>query len=1144
MRLKKRIILFFLVVPFLLPFNALAQTENDLINLYPKYTELLKVSKYREAIPVALRILEITEKLYGPEHPYTAASLNGLGILYYNINDYAKAEPILTRALQITEKSLGKDHTDVALVLVVLANLYNSKGNYAESKFLNERALGIYEKTLGNDHPSSANCLNNLALLSEEMGDYVKAKLLYMQALEIREKVLGLEHPDTAISLNNLAGLYKAINDYGNAELLYNQALQISVKSLGPEHPTTATYLNNLAGLYEVKKDYARAESLYNQALQISIKALGSNHPDTVNCQNNLALLYRTMARYAEAELLFKNVLKIREKMVGPGHPDTAASLNNLASLYQDMGNYSAAEPLFKKALKIREKVFGQEHTDTATSLNDLALLYKIKNDYGKAEALFKQAVQIDEKILGQEHPNTATSLSNLACLYQDIGDYAKAESLNKRALKIEEKAFGLEHISTVICLNNLAVIYQYMGNYTEAETLLEQALQIAEKIFGSEHPDTATSLNNLAFLYQTIGDYAKAEQQYKRAIEIQKKTLGSEHPSTTITLNNLACMYIEQGQLSQAEIILKKTNNAARWGYYYLTANDFKKAETSFSSLNVNTMEGKIAKLIGLGLAHEGQSNFIAAKEAFMKAISLTEKHYATLTFSQRQTYFTGKILTFPRIEPYEGMVRILLKEKRTGCEAQALWYAERAKSRILQEMLAARELGGATVEDKLIFEKDREFQKQLIVLNKRIEVMADMGKKAPRGEVQKLGAELEAAHAKYEDFLKDVKFKNAELASLIGTLPPTVHEVQAHLDDDVTVLAYYTGKDKTLAWLVTKSSVKVFELNSADKELNAKAISNKVDGWLAMNVSTRSRRPTPIITLPMDNSSAIETAPAQRELNRQEFNRLSHELYSQLLAPVAGEIKTHKLVIVPHGILNRIPFASLTDGSKALVERFDLSVAPSVSAIEFIVKKRKASSGRLTAFANPANDKMLLPYTEAEVREIQPLFKQADIYSRADATETAAKQHTSTSDVVHFACHGEFNDHQPLQSGLLLAADADNDGILQMHEIYGMNLRQANLVTLSACETALCKIQGGEDWAGMSRGFIYAGTPSILATLWSVDDKSTAILMKNFYTNWLQKGMTKPAALRQAQLDLKAIPEYSHPFYWAPFVMIGDWR
>jgi len=145
--------------------------------------------------------------------------------------------------------------------------------------------------------------------------------------------------------------------------------------------------------------------------------------------------------------------------------------------------------------------------------------------------------------------------------------------------------------------------------------------------------------------------------------------------------------------------------------------------------------------------------------------------------------------------------------------------------------------------------------------------------------------------------------------------------------------------------------------------------------------------------------------------------------------------------------------------------------------------------------------------------------------------------------ADIIHFACHGEFNDKQRMQSGLLLSKDKDNDGCLQVHEIFGLDLRNANLVTLSACETALSKIYGGDDLVGLSRGFIYAGTPSILATFWKMDDSSTSILMEAFYDNWQKKGMNKPEALRQAQITLKSMPAYKHPYYWAPFVMIGDW-
>jgi len=145
---------------------------------------------------------------------------------------------------------------------------------------------------------------------------------------------------------------------------------------------------------------------------------------------------------------------------------------------------------------------------------------------------------------------------------------------------------------------------------------------------------------------------------------------------------------------------------------------------------------------------------------------------------------------------------------------------------------------------------------------------------------------------------------------------------------------------------------------------------------------------------------------------------------------------------------------------------------------------------------------------------------------------------------DVLHFACHGEFNDRQPMQSGLLLAEAGDEDGRLQVHEIFGLNLAGTNLVALSACETGLGKTTTGDDMVVLSRAFIYAGTPTLLASLWEVDDESTSRLMEKFYARWRKQGLPKAKALRQAQLELKSMPGLAHPYYWAAFEVFGDWR
>lgn len=179
-----------------------------------------------------------------------------------------------------------------------------------------------------------------------------------------------------------------------------------------------------------------------------------------------------------------------------------------------------------------------------------------------------------------------------------------------------------------------------------------------------------------------------------------------------------------------------------------------------------------------------------------------------------------------------------------------------------------------------------------------------------------------------------------------------------------------------------------------------------------------------------------------------------------------------------------------------------------------------------------------------EAEVERVSGYFKDKAVYRGREATEGLFRRKSPQADVLHLAVHGEFNDRQPLQSGLLLAQDSEQNGPLQVHELFDLDLQGANLVVASACETALSRIQGGDDLVGLSRGFIYAGTPSLLATLWKVDDPATAQLMAGFYKNWRAQGMSKTEALRQAQQTLRAMPQYQHPYYWAPFVLIGDWR
>src|SRR5271165_2402677 len=495
------LIVLLLALGFSVVVNAQAPADDDSpAELNRRIVELYREGKFKEAIPLAEKLVALTKRAKGDEDPDTATSLNNLAELYQATGDYAKTEPLLKEVLAISQKVLGREHPDTATDLNNLAALYWEMGDYSKAEPLYKEALEVFQKVLGREHPNTAQSLYNLAVLYQAMGDYAKAEPLYKEALEIRQKVLGPEHPDTAQSLNNLAGLYKATGDYPKAEPLYKEALEIYQKVLGPEHPDTAQSLNNLAGLYKATGDYPKAEPLYKEALEIYQKVLGRDHADTAASLTGLAVLYQAMGDYAKAEPLLKEALGIKQKVLGRDHPDTATSLNNLALLYKRIGDYAEAEPLYKEALEIRQKVLGREHSDTAISLDNLAELYEAMGDYAEAEPLYKEALEIRQKVFGLEHPDTATSLNNLAELYWARGDYAKAEPLYKEALEINQKVLGRDHPDTAGSLNNLALLYK-------------EALEIFQKALGPEHPNAATSLNNLAYLELDLGENQEAKR-------------------------------------------------------------------------------------------------------------------------------------------------------------------------------------------------------------------------------------------------------------------------------------------------------------------------------------------------------------------------------------------------------------------------------------------------------------------------------------------------------------------------------------------------------------------------------------------------------------------------------------------------------
>jgi CHAT domain-containing protein/tetratricopeptide (TPR) repeat protein len=462
--------------------NAKEGSLEEADALVAKTQQLNQEGRYREAIPLAKRAIQIREKRHGPEDPNTAVAINNLAELYRATGAYAEAELLYQKAVAIFIAKFGPHDVRTTIPLGNLGMFYQMTGAMKKAEPLLERVVAIREKNLGAEDALTGEARNNLANFYEVTGAYSRAEFLYQQALAIQQKVRGIEHPTTATILDNLAGLHTTMGSYDKALPLHKQALAIREKALGAEHADVATSLTNLGRFFHETGDYTQAETLFQRALGISEKALGLDHPDTTISRNNLAALYQDTGAHKRAEELYRRVLVIREKTLGSEHPSTANAQTNLATLLLATGSYKEAEPLLRRALAIREQSLGPAHPDTASAHGNLANAYHEAEDYAKAETHYQTALERIEKAMGKEHHRTANARNNLASLYLDQGAYAKAVAVLEQAIATNTQALGPHHPSTALFLGNLAIAQWAAGDAAAALASLERTQAIEQR--------------------------------------------------------------------------------------------------------------------------------------------------------------------------------------------------------------------------------------------------------------------------------------------------------------------------------------------------------------------------------------------------------------------------------------------------------------------------------------------------------------------------------------------------------------------------------------------------------------------------------------------------------------------------------------
>jgi len=456
--------------------------------------------------------------------------------------------------------------------------------------------------------------------------------------------------------------------------------------------------------------------------------------------------------------------------------------------------------------------------------------------------------------------------------------------------------------------------------------------------------------------------------------------------------------------------------------------------------------------------------------------------------------------------------MVRLCLSEPAGARTAEAFQYVERAKSRVLLDLL-----GGAF--DPRIEPRDA-FEAQLLV---RIETLRDElnalysqfnqprdGGSSDRGLAS---ASLEGAVREREDSVLNLsrQIEQRRSRSLIQQEPIDDANLRQELAGHSALVEYFSLDDELLAFVVTGDGVSVTRRLGSLSEIEQMATQFRFQ----------------IATLRY-GSNRIRTHLDQLTARARHYLQA---LYRQLLAPIADQLGERRLVIVPHRRLHYLPFHALDDGQQFVIERREVCYVPNAGILRYCLAapRRPLDRALLAGVADAQTPRVL-----DELAAIAPLFPDRTVLLGEQATLPALVEGVAGAGVVHLACHGVFRPDNPLFSALRIG-----DGWLTVRDAYQLPLT-CNLVTLSACETGMSEIAPGDELVGLARGFFAAGAPSLLVSLWPVDDNATAELMSRFYTLLLD-GHGPAAALRLAQTE--ALHQYGHPFFWSPFMLMGSW-
>ena len=866
-----------------------------------------------------------------------------------------------------------------------------------------------------------------------------------------------------------------------------------------------------MANVLAAGVDYLPAIDLYEKAL-----ALFEKENDDEGIARTLTAVIQPHIILGSYEAAFKVAARAQKLFLKLGDDRRRARLeNNIGNIYHRQDRFAEALAHYERAY--HDLLPYADSEELTISLNNMSMCLISMNNFAQALSTYKRAKDLlREKDLPLIRLITDY---NIAYLYYLRGDYRRAIEMLKTA-RIEGEKIDYTYL-VALCYLDLSDIYVELNLSAEAQEVAEQGYLLFQKLqIGYE---AAKTLANRAIALGQDGKMRRALELFAEAKPLFVKEDNEVWP-WLIDLYQ-AIMLFQEGRHYEARRLA--VGAAAFFDSSFLKS---KAALCHFLLAQISIRTG------GLADAHSECSQALAVLQSVDAPILHYQGHFLLGQIEHSRAAFPAAYAEYQlaraeleslrsnlgrdelkisfmknKTEIYERLVELCLDDSFEGASREeAFQYIELAKSRSLTELIFQRPHALPEVKpgQSDLVHRIRDLREELNWYQHRIEQEQLRPEKNSADRIEKLNVEAQQREKSLLKVLGELPDTDAKSAAFSSQPQIPLSKIQQLLGDDTTLLEYFFTGDKIMAAVATKNSLEILPVSTVSRVSQTLRLLRFQLGKFQVN---------PAIAV-VSTEGAFRATVAHLS-----------DLYGELIAPLRRQLQTPQLVIVPHGLLHYLPFHALHDGDGYLLDSFTVSYAPSATVFA-LCHLQPALHGKDTLILGVPDERA--PLIRTEVESVHQILPGSELFLGEAATHELLLRKAPSSKLIHIATHGSFRPDNPMFSGIRLG-----DGYLHLYELYHMQL-SAELLTLSGCATGLNVIAAGDELLGLIRGLLYAGARSLLLSLWDVNDRTTAQFMTSFYRR-IQQSASMPEALAAAAKEIRE--RHPHPYYWAPFVLVG---